>query len=178
MTKAIFWDRDGILNYVVEKREDGLENVSPQKFEDFKLVPGASEVLRQAKEHGYLNIVVTKQPDIARGKMAEEELNKMHELLKSKMSIDAIYVCPHDRQDNCDCRKPKPGLILRATKDYDIDLNKSFMVGDEQTDIDAAKNVGVGSILLETGYNKSVQNVSLKIKSLAKILDHLGHSNP
>jgi D-glycero-D-manno-heptose 1,7-bisphosphate phosphatase len=152
-------------------RKDGLKNVSPQKFEDFKLVKGVVEVLQQAKFLGYLNIIVTNQPDIAHNKMSWDELNKMHDYLKSIVpSIEAVYVCPHNNSDNCHCRKPKPGMLFDAVKDYQLDLKKCFMIGDSQKDIDVAKNAGCSSILLETGYNKRVENANFFVKNLSEIL--------
>ena len=170
MNKAVFWDRDGIINPVVEEREDGVKNASPQRFEDFKLVDGAFELLNQVKAKGFLNIIVTNQPDIARNKMSWGELNKMHDFLKQGIPvIDAIYVCPHDINDNCNCRKPKPGLLLDAAKDYNINLAECYVVGDSQKDLDAAKAVGVKSILLRTDYNSEVKNADFEVKSLQEI---------
>lgn len=171
MNKAIFWDRDGVLNHTQEQRADGKKNVSPQKFENFKLIDGIAEILTAIKEKGYLNIVATKQPDIARSKMSWEELNKMHDFLKAKVpAIDAIYVCPHDDKDNCNCRKPKPGLLLDAAKDYHLDLTQCFMVGDSQNDIDAGRNAGTKTILLKTKYNKEVLGFDFSAENLDGIL--------
>ncbi len=169
--KAIFWDRDGVLNHIVaERTEDGQKNVSPLKFEDFKLVDGVSSVLQKVKEKGYMNIIATKQPDIARSKMSWEELNKMHDFLKANVpTIDAIYVCPHDNKDNCNCRKPKPGLLLDAAKDYHLNLNECYMIGDSQSDIDAAHNAGVKAIVLRTNYNQDITNADFEIKNLEEI---------
>jgi len=173
MNKAIFWDRDGVLNHVVAHRDDGEKNVSPQKFEDFVLVDHVAETLKQTKLKGYLNIIATKQPDIARSKMSWDELNKMHDFLKEHApTIDAIYVCPHDSKDNCNCRKPKPGLLLDAAKDYHLNLAECYMVGDSQSDIDAAKNAGpVKSILVKAHYNAEVENFDYEIQKLPEIIE-------
>ncbi len=169
--KAVFWDRDGVLNHVEEHRADGKKFVSPQKFENFKLIPDVAGVLDYVKAKGYLNIIATKQPDIARSKMSWEELNKMHDFLKANVpSIDAIYICPHDDKDNCNCRKPKPGLLLDAAKDYHLNLSQCFMVGDSQNDIDAGKNAGsVKTILIAAPYNKGVVNFDFKVNSSKEI---------
>lgn len=173
--KAIFWDRDGVLNYVVEQRDDGLLNVSPQKFEDFKLVEGVSDVLSSTQAMGYLNIIATKQPDIARNKLSWEELNRMHDFLKVQVpTITAIYVCPHDEKDNCNCRKPKPGLLLDAKRDYYLDIKKCFMVGDSQSDIDAGKMAGVKTVLVSTKYNNKVKDFDYKITSIQELIQVLG----
>lgn len=172
--KAIFWDRDGVINHTVPKRADGEKNVSPQKFEDFKLVEGAREVLQAVRLLGFYNIIATNQPDIARSKMSWEELNRMNDFLKTNIpTIEAIYVCPHDRTDNCNCRKPKPGLLLDATKDFNLDLTKCYMVGDSQSDMDAAKNAGVKTILIKTHYNSKVVNYDFAFNNLLEILDFL-----
>jgi len=149
LKKAIFWDRDGVLGALVPLRSDGEKNVSPQKAEDFNIIPEAIAAVKGAKEKGYLNIVITNQPDIARGKMSEAELQKMHDLLQKEIpTIDAIYVCLHDDPDNCDCRKPKPGLILEAGKDFGIDYQQSYVVGDSIKDIEAGKQAGCKTIFL------------------------------
>jgi D-glycero-D-manno-heptose 1,7-bisphosphate phosphatase len=173
MIKAIFWDRDGVLNHVLgERKEDGQKNVSPLKFEDFKLVDGVADVLMKVKEKGYMNVIATKQPDIARSKMSWEELNKMHDFLKERApTIDAIYVCPHDNKDNCNCRKPKPGLLLDAAKDYHLNLSECFMVGDSQSDIDAAHNAGVKAIVFRTHYNQEITNADFEVKNLNEVLN-------
>jgi histidinol-phosphate phosphatase family protein len=171
MNRAVFWDRDGVLNHVMANRPDGEKNASPQKFEHFKLIDGIGEILNAIKEKGYLNIIATKQPDIARNKMSWEELNRMHDFLKQEApAIDAIYVCPHDDKDNCNCRKPKPGLLLDAQKDYNLDLSKCYMVGDSQSDVEAGQNAGVKTILLKTNYNKEVLAFDYAIKGLEGIL--------
>jgi len=172
--KAIFWDRDGVLNHTLPQRDDGEKNVAPQKFEDFKLVKGVREVLQAVRLLGFLNIVVTNQPDITRSKMSWEELNRMNDFLKANIpTIEAIYVCPHDRTDNCNCRKPKPGLLLDAVKDFNLDLAKSFMVGDSQSDMDAGKSAGAKTILIKTHYNSKVVNYDFAFNNLFEILDFL-----
>jgi len=172
MNKSVFWDRDGVLNHVLPLREDGKKNTSPQKFEDFVLVEGVMGVLKAVQEKGYLNILATKQPDIARNKMSWDELNKMHDFLKQQVPyLDALYVCPHDDTDNCHCRKPKPSLLLDAAKDYYLDLSQCYMIGDSQSDIDAAHNAGpVKAILIRTHYNTHIQNFDFAIDSLKELL--------
>ncbi len=154
--KAILWDRDGVLNHVLAFRPfDGEKNVGPQKFEDFKLVAGAAEVLNELKMRGWLNIVHTNQPDVARKKMSWEELMRMNDFLKTNIpAIDAIYVCPHDKADNCNCRKPKPGLLLDAAKDYHLDLAECYTVGDSGKDMEAGIAAGTKNIFIRTEYNK------------------------
>lgn len=173
MNKAIFWDSNGVLNKLLPFRPaDGEVWVAPQRFEDFKIIPEAIEVLPKVKALGFYNLVHTNQPDIARKKMTWEVLNKMNNFQKQQIpSIDAIYVCPHDNMDNCDCRKPKPGLIFQGAREYNIDLAKSFVVGDSNTDMQAARNAGVRAILLRTEYNREAKDFDFEIKTLGEIIE-------
>ena len=148
--KAIFLDRDGTINKMV-----GFVT----KPEQFKLIEGAAEAIKAINKSGYLAIVVTNQPVIARGDCTFEELQTIHDKMETELGkvgafIDAIYVCPHhtdkgfegerpEYKCNCDCRKPKPGLLLKAAKDFNIDLSESYMIGDSHRDVEAGENAGV-----------------------------------
>lgn len=148
--KAIFLDRDGTINKVV-----GFIT----KPEQFELIDGAAEAIKTINKSGYLAIVVTNQPVIARGDCTFEELQTVHEKMETELGkkgafIDAIYVCPHhtdkgfpgerpEYKCNCDCRKPKPGLLLQAAKDFNIDLSESYMIGDSDRDMKAGENAEV-----------------------------------
>lgn len=167
MNKAIFWDRDGVINEVVYR--NGVHE-SPRSFSEFKLRPDIDEAIQKARELGFLNIVITNQPDIARGKLNKEALDKMHQFLKESLPIDDIFVCIHDNDDNCACRKPKPGLILEAARKWDIDVHKSFVVGDTGRDTDAAAAAGCPSILLDAPYNKEITS-NFKVGSLDEIFN-------
>ena len=151
--KAVFLDRDGTINeYVGFLR----------KIDDFHLLPGVSEAIKKINESGYLAIVVTNQPVIARGEVSYEELTQIHNKMETLLGqngayLDAIYYCPHhpnkgyegeikDLKIDCGCRKPKPGMLLKAATDFNIDLSKSYMVGDSETDILAGKNAGCISV--------------------------------
>jgi D-glycero-D-manno-heptose 1,7-bisphosphate phosphatase len=151
--KAIFMDRDGVINKVLLNNGHPF---SPRKLDEFELLPNVKEVLNSFKEMGFINIIVTNQPDIARGLMKIEELNSMHTLIKKRLPIDDIYVCTHDDSDNCSCRKPKPGMLLDAAKKWGIDLNRSFLIGDTWKDMEAGKAAGCKTILIDAPYNKSV----------------------
>lgn len=148
--KAIFLDRDGTINKMV-----GFVT----KPEQFKLIEGAAEAIKTINKSGYLAIVVTNQPVIARGDCTFEELQTIHDKMETELGkvgafVDAIYVCPHhtdkgfegerpEYKCNCDCRKPKPGLLLQAAKDFNIDLSESYMIGDSHRDVEAGENAGV-----------------------------------
>lgn len=155
MKKAVFLDRDGVINRVTI--EDG-KPLSPKKLGEFEFTPGIERFVSDLKEAEYLRIVVTNQPDIARGRLERSELERMHDLVRRRLEIDAIYVCLHDDGDNCDCRKPKPGMLIRAAREWGIDTSRSFMVGDTWRDMAAGKGTGCFTILLDAPYNRAVKS--------------------
>src|SRR5579863_8623386 len=146
MPAAVFLDRDGVLNQLVFREGRGA---SPRRFEDFELLPGAGGAVDSIKRAGLLTVVVTNQPDLSRGALDLAELGRMHDFLRSTARVDAIYVCPHARGDRCDCRKPKPGLLLRAAKDLAIELDRSYLVGDSWSDIEAGHASGCVTLLVD-----------------------------
>ena len=147
--KAIFLDRDGTINKYV----GFLRNI-----DDFELIEGVSEAIKLINQSGYLAIVVTNQPVIARGEVTWEELHEIHRKMETLLGkdgayIDGIYICPHhpnkgfegerpEYKIDCDCRKPKPGLLLQAANDFNIDLSQSIMIGDSERDVEAGRNAG------------------------------------
>lgn len=142
--KAIFLDRDGTM----------ARDVSYcSRPEDFELFPDTAKAVKLLNEHGYKVIVITNQSGIARGYFTEEMLTQIHKKMRKELAqqgarVDAIYYCPHHPQDNCDCRKPKPKLLLQASRDFDIDLKHSVVLGDLPMDIDLGKAVGCKTILV------------------------------
>ena len=164
--KAVFFDRDGVLNHLVQ-RDDSF--YSPQKLEDFHIVDEAKEVVNLIKEMGFLTVVVSNQPDISRGKLKQSELYKMTDKLFEKLNIDDIFYCTHDDNNDTGCRKPAPGLFYTAQKKYNIDFNKSFMIGDTWKDSEAAKNAGISMILLDKDYNQDLENVT-RVNSLSEVV--------
>jgi len=168
---AVFLDRDGVIN-----EEVNLLN----KAEQMELIPGAAEAIRLINQSGYLAIVVTNQPVIARNLCSFDELDAIHQKMESLLGsegayINALYLCPHhpdggypeERKEykiKCECRKPAPGMLLKAAKDWNIDLSESFMIGDSERDYQAGENAGVKeSILIETnkpnGLLEAVKNI-------------------
>jgi len=166
MNCAVFFDRDGVINKVMI--QDG-KPFSPRRFKEFKFVEGVENVLERLKREGFLNIIVTNQPDIARGLMEWKELNKMHEYIKENLPIDDIFVCPHDDKDNCECRKPKPGMFFEAAKKWNINLNASFMIGDSWRDIEAGKAAGCITILVDMPYNQRV-DPDYRVEKIEEVL--------
>ena len=143
--KAIFIDRDGVINY---NRNDYVKS-----WDEFKFIPGAKEAIKKINDSKVLLIIITNQSPIGRGIFTPDTLHKIHtrmldEISKKGGHIDAIYYCPHHPDDNCDCRKPKPGLILRATHDFNIDLSHSWMIGDSDSDLVAGRTVGCNVIMV------------------------------
>ncbi len=171
--RAVFLDRDGTIN--VEK--DYLH-----KIEDFEFIPGAPEAIKRLKDAGFLVIVVSNQSGIGRGYFDEHAVDKLHRYVQSELvgyntSIDAFYFCPHHPEKgvgnykiNCDCRKGEPGMLLQAAKEYDIDLQKSFMIGDKLADIEAGQRAGCQVLLVLTGYGKLVASEP-EISSVEKCRD-------
>jgi D-glycero-D-manno-heptose 1,7-bisphosphate phosphatase len=164
--KAVFFDRDGVLNYLV-KRDGSF--YSPQNFEDFQLVAGAKKVIDNVHKMGFLAIVISNQPDISRGKLVQSDLNKMTDLLFEKLNIDDAFYCIHDDDNDTGCRKPAPGLFFTAQKKYNIGFNESFMIGDTWKDVEAAKNVGIPIILIDKDYNQDLKDVS-RAKNLLQVV--------
>ena len=149
MTKAIFLDRDGVIN---------LDKAYVSKIEDFEFCEGVFEALTHFQNLGYLLIIVTNQSGIGRGYYTEEDFQKLtawmqKELLHVRIKIDAVYHCPHAPEANCACRKPQSGMFLRAIEDFDIDVEKSWMIGDKSSDIEAALGADITNTIL-LGKNK------------------------
>ena len=156
--KAVFFDRDGVLVQI--KVKEG-KVVTPLFLEEFEIEPRVRELAALLRTKGFLIFVVTNQPDVARKKMDARVLAKMNERLREHLggaeAVNHIYVCPHDDPDACDCRKPKPGMLLRAASEWDLDLGKSFMIGDHAKDIAAAKAAGCRAVLIRREYNQGVE---------------------
>ncbi len=164
---AIFLDRDGTINKYV----GFLRNI-----DEFELLPGAAEAIKLINQSGYLAIVVTNQPVIARGEVSWEELHEIHRKMQTLLGkegayLDGIYICPHhpdkgfngerpEYKFDCDCRKPKPGLLLQAAQDFNIDLSQSIMIGDSERDVEAGKNAGCKeSYLIGTNEDNALFNI-------------------
>jgi len=147
--KAIFLDRDGVINFKLP------ENRYVADKSEFTLIPGVPEALSILKELGFLLVVITNQRGIARGFMTEEDLATVHVSMVSQLqaqgvAIDGIYYCPHDESEGCACRKPEPGMVLAASKDLGIDLSHSFMVGDSPSDVAAGRRAGARTVRIST----------------------------
>ena len=149
MRKAVFLDRDGVINKAFIK--DGLPT-SPNSLDELEILPGVKESVLRLKKLNFVCLVVTNQPDVTRGKINKNTVIEINNFLLKEIKLDDFFVCYHDDKDNCDCRKPKPGLLLQASKKWDVNLKKSFIVGDRWRDIQAGNKVGCKTIFLEYNY--------------------------
>lgn len=165
MRRAVFLDRDGVINRALVR--DG-KPYAPINAAEFELLPGISAALNRLRESGFLNIVVTNQPDVATGKQQREDIDALHDRLKAGLAIDAFKVCCHVDADNCVCRKPKPGLLLEAAREFNIDLGASFMVGDRWRDVAAGQRAGCKTcFFIDYGYaEKRPEQPFIIVKSL------------
>jgi len=150
--RAVFLDRDGVI--VRSHVRDG-KAYAVRRLEDFRLLPGAAAAIARLKKAGFFLVVVTNQPDIANGLISEKIVKEMHTRLLAKTAIDDVRLCPHNSEAKCDCRKPKPGMLLSAAADHNIDLRKSFMVGDRISDVLAGSRAGCQSIFIDRRYAES-----------------------
>lgn len=149
--KAIFLDRDGVLNHAVIRQG---KPYPPETLEELSIPPDAKSALAILKSAGFLLIVATNQPDVARKKTSIEQVELINTLLKTTLALDDVRVCYHDDADSCECRKPKPGLITKAAFDHHINLSESFMIGDRWKDIEAGFYAGVRTIWLRNDYDE------------------------
>jgi len=144
--RAVFLDRDGVLNRVF-LHADGKTH-PPATPAEMEILPGVKEACQALHRAGYLRIVVTNQPDVARGTQTREVVEAINDVLRGQILVDEIFVCYHDDNDKCDCRKPKPGLLLEAAYKFGIILTDSFLIGDRWSDIVAGQRAGCKTILL------------------------------
>lgn len=153
MKRAVFLDRDGVLNRAIVR--EGKPH-PPANLDELEILPGVKESLDRLHNANYLLIVVTNQPDVARGSIKREEVEKINNFLSSCLPIDVFKTCYHDSPDGCGCRKPKPGSLLSAAKDYEIDLSNSFMVGDRWQDIEAGASAGCKTFFINYRYDEKL----------------------
>jgi D-glycero-D-manno-heptose 1,7-bisphosphate phosphatase len=147
--RAAFLDRDGVLNQ--SNIINGLPS-PPRNLTELKILPGVEIGLLKLKRLGLKTIVVTNQPDVARGTDTIEQVNEINNFLEKNLPIDYFYICPHDNSDNCECRKPKAGLILTAAQDHKINLPSSYLVGDRWRDVAAGQAAGCKCFFIDYKY--------------------------
>jgi D-glycero-D-manno-heptose 1,7-bisphosphate phosphatase len=165
--RAVFLDRDGVINKVIFR--DGRP-ASPRSLEEFVLNDGIRQTIRELRDYGFRIIVVSNQPDLARGEITKGVLDLMTQKMRWELPLDDVYICPHDDHHGCSCRKPKPGMLIQAAEKWKIDLESSFLIGDTRKDIEAGKATGCKTILLDAPYNQNVQS-DFRVKSLSESVD-------
>jgi len=158
--KAIFLDRDGVLN---KERKDYVKNIS-----ELEIFPEVIIPIKKLKEEGFLIIIITNQSAINRDIITFEDVQQIHQHIQNylrefEIELDGFYICPHRPDENCSCRKPKSGLILKAIDEFNIDIKSSWMIGDNNSDIVAARTIGCKAIKIgkEITLNQAVENILL-----------------
>ena len=144
--RAVFLDRDGVLNRPLQR--DG-KPYAPSRAEDLELLDGVVEACAALREAGFALVVVTNQPEVARGTLDPAELDVMHDSLRARLGLAQVRVCPHDDADGCHCRKPKPGMVVDAAAELDLDAAASYLVGDRWRDVDAAHAAGCTAVFVD-----------------------------
>ena len=155
-SRAVFLDRDGVINKPIIREG---KPYAPDTLAEFEILPGVLEVCRKIKQAGFLLLVATNQPDVGRGTVPLQAVEEIHQFMRQQLPIDRIEVCYHPGYSDaeCDCRKPKPGLLLRAARELSIDLARSWMVGDRWRDIDCGKAAGCRTVFIDWHYNEALR---------------------
>ena len=148
LNRAVFLDRDGVIN---QAQVRGGRPYSPMNMTEFFWVEPITDVTRELKNLGYLLFCVTNQPDVRRGLQRREVVESFHTAILTELPIEKIYTCYHDDSDNWSCRKPRPGLIVEAQREYGLNLTESWLIGDRWKDIDAGDKAECNSVFLEYG---------------------------
>jgi D-glycero-D-manno-heptose 1,7-bisphosphate phosphatase len=171
MNRAIFLDRDGVLNHAPVK--NGVPQ-SPRTISEIEILPHVLESIQYFKARGFTNVVITNQPDVSRGKAPKNLLESVHNHILAECDLVHSYICWHDDEDRCQCRKPEPGLIFEAAKDLDIDLGNSILVGDRWKDINAGNKAGVKTFFIDRKYQeKSPEPPFETIESLYELCQRI-----
>lgn len=167
----MFLDRDGVINRALVR--DG-KPFPPSHLAEFEILPGVADACAKLRQAGFALVVATNQPDVGRGTISQATVEALHAHMQQSLPLDRVEVCYHSGQDavECDCRKPKPGMLLRAAHALDIDLKQSFMVGDRWRDIDCGHAAGCATILVDYNYSEELrQQPNHRVKSLAEAAD-------
>ena len=149
MRRAVFLDRDGVINRAIVRAG---KPYPPASLVELEILPGVHEALQKLHDANYLLVVVTNQPDVARGVSRREDVELINAFLASQLPIDDFKTCYHDSGDKCSCRKPLPGALIEAAQDHNIDLSKSFMVGDRWSDVEAGASAGCKTFFINYCY--------------------------
>ena len=151
MKSAVFLDRDGVVNLAYTRSG---KPYPPKDLSQLVILPDVKESVKKLTKYGFVIVVVTNQPDISNGNSNFEIVNELHKEISSLTGIENFYVCPHIDSDNCKCRKPKPGLLLKAAEDLNLDVKKSYMVGDRWRDVGAGQSAGCKNFFIDYDYSE------------------------
>jgi len=175
--RAVFLDRDGVLNRAVVREG---KPYPPPSAAALEILPDVVEALADLKAAGYLLLVVTNQPDVAKGIQSRAEVEAMHQRLRAELPLDDIFVCYHQDADGCPCRKPAPGLLEEAAARYELYLPYCFMVGDRWRDVDAGYRAGCQSVFLDYGYRERTPDheAAVRVRSLREAADWILRRRP
>jgi len=166
MRRAVFLDRDGVVNRAILREG---RPYPPASLSDLRVLPGVREACRKLREAGFALILITNQPDIARGSVSAGEVAEINSLLQRFLQLDDIRMCPHDDSAHCSCRKPRPGLLLDAARTWDINLGESYIVGDRWRDVEAGQRAGCQAVFVDYGYRERRPDAPyLRVRSLAE----------
>ena len=169
MKRAVFIERDGILN---EVRTGPKQQITPLSLEEFKIIPEAAAPLKKLKAVGFVLIATTNQPGLSRGYQSRRELDRMHDMLRRSFPLDDIMLCPHDEADHCPCRKPRPGLLIEAAFKWHLSLDHSFVISDKWQDAEAARTAGCTSLMVKSPWISQVHH-DFVLPDLIAIVDKI-----
>lgn len=171
MKRAVFLDRDGVVNRSL--RIEGRP-VAPRSLSKFRLLPGTRRCVARLKRRGFLVVVATNQPDVAKGLISPSVLESMNRRLLERLEVDLVKVCMHAQDEGCSCRKPRPGMLLEAATELGIALGRSYMVGDRWSDVEAGRAAGCYTVKIERGYsNEQLSRPDAVVQSLAAAVRHI-----
>lgn len=171
MKSAVFLDRDGVINEAIVR---GGRPFSPRNLAEFRINYEVIDEVINLRNRGFEIVVVTNQPDIAQGHVSEDFVLELHKQIQERVGINHFYVCPHSNEDNCACRKPKPGLILNAALDLGINLRTSYLIGDRWKDIEAGNIAGCKTILIDYHYAEEEASLPhVRVDSLVQATRHI-----
>jgi len=166
LRKAVFLDRDGVINRALERES---KPYPPRNLSEFEILPEVPEACRRLKAAGFLLVVATNQPDVGRGTLPQEIVETIHTEMCRRLPIDRVEACFHPGQgaSECDCRKPRPGMLRRAAHELGIDLSTSWMVGDRWRDVDCGHAAGCRTIFVDRGYAEELKQMpDFRVKNL------------
>lgn len=169
--RAVFLDRDGVINRALQRQ---ARPYPPASLADFEILPGVPAACAKLKAAGFLLVVATNQPDVGRGTLMREVVKRIHAYMMAQLPIDRVEVCfhPGGGASDCECRKPKPGLLLRAARELGLDLAQSWMVGDRWRDVDCGRAAGCRTIFIDRGYAEELkQKPDFSVRNLGEAAD-------